>query len=145
MRPRHALTDWALVKAISRVDAAIPYITTYDLMCSYEKKADLRLSKPMLLALSPDIRRIFATSINKCPTFHVLGHKADCIYGYGLPYTRGVGCLCGEGVETTWAASNPIGPSTRQMTAGSRHDALHAFLAGYVYMKECGFGEEMLD
>ena len=43
---------------------------------------------------------------------------------YALCYADGFANAYGEGVETPWKELNQVGPVTREMTAGGRHDWL---------------------
>ena len=46
------------------------------------------------------------------PSWHINAHGANCHADFGLSFRNGVGCTCGEEVESTWAGTNPLGPST---------------------------------
>ena len=59
------------------------------------------------------------------PSFHVQAHRDLCQVVYRLAYAMGFGYIAGEWVETPWSENNIAGLSTREMTAGGRHDALN--------------------
>ena len=46
------------------------------------------------------------------PSWHINAHGADCHANFGLSFCDGVGHTCGEEVESTWAGTNSLGPST---------------------------------
>ena len=56
---------------------------------------------------------------------HLHAHKELCQITYALAYAAGFGLAHGEGVETPWAEFNIAGLTTREMTAGARHDAIN--------------------
>lgn len=45
-------------------------------------------------------------------SWHINAHGPDCCADFGLSFCNGVGHTCGEEVESTWAGTNPLGPST---------------------------------
>jgi Kyakuja-Dileera-Zisupton transposase len=49
---------------------------------------------------------------------HINNHKDDCMYRYSFNYTPGVGCTCGEGIETTWAEADQTAGSTKKENRG---------------------------
>ena len=64
------------------------------------------------------------------PTWHVNGHGDECKAAFSLCYMDGVGRTCGEDVETTWAQTNSLGTSTREMGPGARHETLNDHWSG---------------
>ena len=64
------------------------------------------------------------------PSWHINAHGANCRADFGLSFWDGVGRTCGEEVESTWAGTNPLGPSTREMGPGARHETLNGQLGG---------------
>ena len=69
------------------------------------------------------------------PSWHINAHGADCRADFGLSYRDGVGRTCGEEVEVTWAGTNPLGPSTREMGPGARHETLNGQWGGLNFRK----------
>ena len=59
------------------------------------------------------------------PSWHINAHGSDCHADFGLSFWDGVGQTCGEEVEVTWAGTNPLGPSTREMGPGAHHETLN--------------------
>lgn len=64
------------------------------------------------------------------PSWHINAHGPDCRADFGLSFRNGVGRTCGEEVESTWAGTNPLGPSTREMGPGARHETLNGQWGG---------------
>lgn len=93
---------------------------TYDVICMYLRKLleRFRVHFPDLVPLVEDL-------LCCLPKFHSHAHKELCQIVYALSYTTGFGLSHGEGVETPWAELNFAGLTTREMTAGARHDALN--------------------
>lgn len=52
---------------------------------------------------------------------------------------KGVGRTCGEEVETSWAQTNALGTSTREMGPGARHETLNDQWGGFNFRKIVGF------
>ncbi|KAF8231606.1 hypothetical protein L208DRAFT_1276280, partial [Tricholoma matsutake] len=59
------------------------------------------------------------------PSWHINAHGPNCQADFGLGFWDGVGCTCGEEVESTWARTNPLGPSTQEMGPGACHETLN--------------------
>lgn len=75
------------------------------------------------------------------PTWHVNGHGNDCKANFSLGYMHSIGRTCGEDVETTWAQTNSLGTSTREMGPGARHETLDDQWGGLNFRKTVGFRE----
>jgi hypothetical protein len=75
----------------------------------------------------------------KVPSWHVNGHGDYCRTNYSLNYLTGAGRTCGEEVETSWADSNPLGTSVREMGPASRHELLNDHWNGWNFHKIIGF------
>jgi hypothetical protein len=75
------------------------------------------------------------------PKLHAHAHKFECHLLYSLNFTPGVGRTDGEGIEREWAEINSAANSTKEMSEGSRHDALDDLLGDKNYRKDIGIGE----
>ena len=73
------------------------------------------------------------------PSWHINAHGADCRANFGLSFRDGVGRTCGEEVEGTWAGTNPLGPSTREMGPGARHETLNGQWGGLNFRRILSF------
>ena len=113
--------DFALAGALEGLEVLSHFIFTYDVACIYGKKLHERFAArfPHLL---PVIDRLHLL----LPKLHALAHKEICQILYALCYSWGAGLSHGESVEHPWAEHNQVGLSTREMSAGHRHDALNA-------------------
>jgi Kyakuja-Dileera-Zisupton transposase len=80
----------------------------------------------------PSSRHHFLVDIVKrvvgcIPQMHIQNHKDDCQYQFSFAYTEGVGCTCGEIVETPWVESNQTSGSTKKQNSGHHYDSLDHF------------------
>jgi hypothetical protein len=49
------------------------------------------------------------------PGWHINGHGDGCRSNFNLSYMEGAGRTVGEDIETTWAGTNQLAPSVREM------------------------------
>ena len=49
------------------------------------------------------------------PGWHINGHGDTCRTNFNLSYMEGAGRTVGEDIETTWAGTNQLAPSVREM------------------------------
>ena len=73
------------------------------------------------------------------PSWHINAHGAGCHADFGLSFRDGVGRTCGEEVEVAWAGTNPLGPSTREMGPGARHETLNGQWGGLNFRRILNF------
>jgi hypothetical protein len=110
-------------------------VLSYDIGCQWSKKLRKRALE------FPDKMKLDAnTNIEvKVPNWHVNGHGDFCKTHFSLNYQKGAGRTCGEDVETSWAHSNPLGPSVRELRPASRHELLNDNWNGWNFHKIVGF------
>ncbi|KAH9856760.1 hypothetical protein C2E23DRAFT_722024 [Lenzites betulinus] len=113
--------DYALAAALFGTEGLLERGMSYDVVCSYICNILERFAKshPDLLPIVQDLKMML-------PKLHMHAHQEMCQVVYAFCYARGFGLAHGEGVETPWAEMNIAGLSTREMTAGARHDALNS-------------------
>ena len=73
------------------------------------------------------------------PGWHINGHGSKCRNNFNLSYMEGVGRTTSEDIEMTWAGTNPLAPSVREMGPAARHDTLNDHLNGWNFRKIVGF------
>jgi hypothetical protein len=73
------------------------------------------------------------------PGWHINAHGDSCRENFNLSYMEGVGRTVGEDIETTWAGTNPLAPSVREMGPAARHDTLNDHWNGWNFRKIVGF------
>lgn len=75
------------------------------------------------------------------PKFHLGSHKEGCAYNYSFNYTKNVGRMHGELVETIWAGLNWLQYSTREMGPAHRREVLTEAMNYWNWQKVIGTGE----
>ena len=94
---------------------------SYDIACQWSRNLPSHLQHlPQALRLSPILLPIMFA----IPKFHINAHGKKCHSTYSLNLRPGAGRVDGEAIERDWAKSNLAANSTKEMTAGSRHDTL---------------------
>ena len=73
------------------------------------------------------------------PNWHVNRHGTECQNNLSLSYIPGVGKTCGEDVETSWAHTNSLAPSTREMGPGAHIETLNDHWNSWNFRKIIGF------
>ena len=68
-------------------------------------------------------------------SWHINAHGANYHANFGLSFQDGVGHTCGEEVESTWAGTNPLGPSTCEMGPGAHHETLNGQWGGLNFQR----------
>ncbi|KIL55027.1 hypothetical protein M378DRAFT_49831, partial [Amanita muscaria Koide BX008] len=130
---RYCNMDYIILSSLAGVK--LPRVViTYDIGCQWSKNFWRRVEEfPDDLKLDP------ATSVEVgIPSWHINGHGDNC-RTFCLNYMDGVGRTCGEEVETTWAQTNALGTSTREMGPGARHETLKDQWCGWNFRKIVGF------
>jgi hypothetical protein len=109
-------------------------VISYDIGCQWCRNFQRRMDKlPDDLHLDPNVKVEIAI-----PTWHANGH-GDCKANFSLSYMHGVGRTCGEDIETTWAQTNALGTSIREMGPAARHEVLNDQWGGWNFRKIVGF------
>lgn len=78
------------------------------------------------------------------PKFHLAAHIEKCQRTHSFNKTPGVGRTDGEAPERTWASSNLVASSTKEMGPGSRRDTLDDHFNDHNWRKVITFGESQL-
>jgi hypothetical protein len=110
-------------------------IITYDVICAWSIHFRKRMAE------FPESMRIpNTTQVDVAiPGWHINGHGAKCRNNFNLSYMEGAGRTVGEDIETTWAGTNPLAPSVREMGPAARHDTLNDHWGGWNFRKIVGF------
>lgn len=106
--------------------ALLAIAISYDIVCQWKinlAKRSRRLPEA-LIATPPDVPPIDEHLHFGIPVWHANAHEDSCQVANSLRYQPGVGKTDGEGIERGWSRTNPMGPSTKEMAQGARHDAL---------------------
>ncbi|KAH9956388.1 hypothetical protein BGW80DRAFT_1439367 [Lactifluus volemus] len=130
---RYCNMDYIILSALAGVK--LPRVViTYDVGCQWCKNFERRMEE-----LADDLKLDPATIVEVgIPSWHINGHGENC-KSFCLSYMDGVGRTCGEEVETTWAQTNALGTSVREMGPGARHETLNDQWCGWNFRKIVGF------
>ncbi|PIL23637.1 hypothetical protein GSI_14950 [Ganoderma sinense ZZ0214-1] len=122
--------DFSLAGALKGTEALEERGYTYDVICSRLRSMVPRFEKhhPDLVPIIKDLKCLL-------PSMHLHAHKELCQIVYALAYADGFGLAHGEGVETPWAEFNIAGLTTREMSAGARHDAINDLFNSWNWQK----------
>ena len=110
-------------------------VITYDIACQWSKNLRKRMEE-----YPPEMHIQDMTQVEVAiPGWHINGHGTDCRDNFNLSYMEGVGRTVGEDIETTWAGTNPLASSVREMGPAARHDTLNDHWNGWNFRKIVGF------
>lgn len=110
-------------------------VITYDIGCQWSKNLRKRMDK-----LPRELQIPESTQVDVAiPGWHINGHGEVCRNNFNLSYMEGAGRTVGEDIETTWAGTNPLAPSVREMGPAARHDTLNDHWNGWNFRKIIGF------
>ena len=110
-------------------------IITYDVICSWSIHFRKRMAEFPESMRIPDTTQVDVA----IPGWHINGHGEKCRDNFNLSYMEGAGRTVGEDIETTWAGTNPLAPSVREMGPAARHDTLNDHWNGWNFRKIVGF------
>ncbi|KAJ7220754.1 hypothetical protein GGX14DRAFT_354197, partial [Mycena pura] len=106
-----------------RAESKTQRIQSYDGFCSFVVNMIRRA-----LEIFPDetwLHDILAEMEGQIPADHINGHGTECKTVWQAVYFWCRAHFHGETAEMVWAFLNPLGSSTRQMTAAARHDTIN--------------------
>jgi hypothetical protein len=118
---RFAYTDFALARALSTHHSFddIDINISYDSACSYSVNVQDRFKTHI-----PHLTELIGRARFSIDSLHVNDHIDKCMYLFSTSYQDCVGHFHGVGTEQYWSENNQMGPQTRQMNPGYRHDKI---------------------
>jgi hypothetical protein len=116
---RYANSDYALASALQEMKLLRWIFNSYDIECQSSINRIARFKEWF-----PDVVDVVKRITGCIPKAHLRNHKDDCQYRYSFNYTEGVGCTCGETIETSWSEENQVAGATKHQNDGHRHDNL---------------------
>ena len=135
--------DFIIFSAISSRGVQWKSITlSYDIACQYFRNMRKRIESTHF----PDSLHIDLDSINikpAIPKFHLPAHQERCHTLYSLNLQPGAGRLDGEVIERDWAKLGGAANSTKEMSAGSRHDTLDDLCGDMNFVKLKTMGKQL--
>jgi hypothetical protein len=131
---RYCNVDFIIFSALVGIMLSM-LVITYDIACQWSKNLQKRMKE------FPEHMRIPQMTEIRCgvPSWHIKSHGPDCQCKFNLGNMKGVGRTCGEEVETTWAHTNPLAASVREMAPVARHETLTDHWNGWNFRKVVGF------
>jgi hypothetical protein len=136
---RYVNTDLAFLSATRHRQISLAK-TSYDIACQYSVNFWKRSS-----AFPSDyVKHLDTMEIEfGIPKFHLPAHGPKCHSVYSLNFMNGWARTDGEGIERTWANTNPLATSTREMAGGARHDFLDDQFGAQNFKKLVGLGTSL--
>ncbi|KAA1479653.1 hypothetical protein DENSPDRAFT_789438, partial [Dentipellis sp. KUC8613] len=112
-------------------------VISYDIACQFSKNFQKRMS-----TFPPNFRIDSAVTsvIFLVPKFHLPAHGPKCQADFSFNHTAGVGRTYGETVEANWAKTNRAALSSREMSAGARHESLNDIFGAINWGKTVSMG-----
>jgi len=131
---RYCNMDYIILSTLAGIQ--LPRVViSYDIGCQWSKHFRRRMQEfPDDMKLDPNMEIDVGV-----PSWHINGHGDNCRSDFYMGYMQGVGRTCGEEVETTWAQTNALGTSIREMGPGARHETLNDHWCGWNFRKIVGF------
>ncbi|KAK1221214.1 hypothetical protein PQX77_015973 [Marasmius sp. AFHP31] len=74
---------------------------------------------------------------------HLPDHKDECMFLFSAAYMICMGEFNGDSGEQVWAMSNRLGPFTRQMNEGHRHNIISAWFLYWNWLKVTGIAQRL--
>ena len=111
--------DFALCKALNRINGIPKVVVLYDIACQYSINFHHRVSQSALLMLPLNLKIVWDIRL-----FHIHAHQDVCIPRYLLNYIPGISQVDGEILKTLWSSLNEISGSTRSMTPAHWREVL---------------------
>ncbi|TEB21105.1 hypothetical protein FA13DRAFT_1757652 [Coprinellus micaceus] len=115
---------WSKSVSYGRMKDAPHLLYLYDINCQYPVKLKARLDRYTSLASSSLLDKV-TWGIG---TWHVHGHKEECLARFSPSFIPGAGRVGGEILESLWSTTNDAGRTTSIMTRPHRSEVLDATL-----------------
>ena len=131
---RYCSVDFIVFSTIAFV-ALLRIVLTYNIICQWSKNFRKRMEEYPEHMQIPETTQVDVA----IPGWHINGHGDACRNKFNLSYMEGVGRTVGEDIETTWAGTNPLASSVREMGPAARHDTLNDHWNGWNFRKIVGF------
>lgn len=113
-----------------RILDGVAIFISYDSACSYAVYVIDRFSKHL-----PEHKDAIARAKFSIDALHINNHIDKCMYLYGASYQECTGHFHGVGTEQYWSENNQMGPQTRQMNPGHRHDKIISYHGDWNWKK----------
>jgi len=111
--------------------ALLRVVITYDIICQWSKNFRKRMQNYPENMQIPETTQVDVA----IPSWHINGHGDGCWTNFNLSYMEGAGRTVSEDIKTTWAGTNQLAPSVREMGLAARHDTLNDQWNGWNFRK----------
>jgi hypothetical protein len=133
--------DYILLSTLVGVETT-KLTLSYDIACQWSRNLKARMKQfPTALQLPDSVLNTIKFVIPKC---HIEGHGDNCRTTLSLNYLPYSARTDGEDPERWWAHINPVSMSTKEMTAGARHETIDDHAGSWNWRKITNFGESIL-
>ncbi|KAK0474654.1 hypothetical protein EDD18DRAFT_1116439 [Armillaria luteobubalina] len=118
-----------------KTEAPKEVVIAYDIGCQWGKNLWKRIDVYGPDLTPPQKQKDIVILV---PKFHLPAHIVECQEEFSFAFELFVGETDGEATEWTWAISNPVASSTREMGPGSRQDTLDDHWSDHNWRKNAG-------
>lgn len=118
-------------------------IFSYDIACKFSINFLERVTGGPYTLLPADFDELVSV-VWLIGKFHLAGHQEDCKKRFNFNYTKGVGRMSGELVETLWSYFDYLKYQTREMGQGSRQEMLSDAMNAWNWHKLVKMSEHSL-
>ncbi len=127
--------DFGYLTAVRRFAGVPCIVTSYDIACQWSVNLEERID-----IYGDFMRPKIPKKVYLVPKFHLPGHIKDCQEKYCMSFHIHVGENDGEAPERSWAISNGVAASTREMGPGHRREKLDQHFGDFNWQKNVSQG-----
>ncbi|KAK0500749.1 hypothetical protein EDD18DRAFT_1279950 [Armillaria luteobubalina] len=131
--------DYGYLTAVKRFAGVPRLVTSYDIACQWSINLEERID-----IYGDFMRPKIPKKVYLVPKFHLPGHIKDCQEKYCMSFHIHVGENDGEAPERSWAISNGVAASTREMGPGHRREKLDQHFGDFNWQKNVAIGDTLL-
>ncbi|KAK0500890.1 hypothetical protein EDD18DRAFT_1348323 [Armillaria luteobubalina] len=131
--------DFGYLTAVKRFTGVPRIVTSYDIACQWSINLEERIN-----IYGDFMRPKIPKKVYLVPKFHLPGHIKDCQEKYCMSFHIHVGENDGEAPERSWAISNGVAASTREMGPGHRRKKLDQHFGDFNWHKNVSQGDMLL-
>ena len=130
--------DWAFLQALkaTAIEVEQGALLIYDIICQYFVYFLQRIGHLLPAGLEVD---------RGIGSFHVHGHKEECLYRYSTSFIPFAGVTAGEILESLWSNMNAISPAVRTATLAHRAEVLDDHASDSNYKKTIGIRKSIVN
>ncbi|KAK0472215.1 hypothetical protein EDD18DRAFT_1370457 [Armillaria luteobubalina] len=124
-----------------KMEAPKEVVIAYNIGCQWGKNLWKRISVYGPDLTPPQEQKDIVILV---PKFHLPAHIVECQEEFSFAFELFVGETNGEATKRTWAISNPVASSTREMGPGSHQDTLDDHWSDHNWWKNVGLSKLLL-